>query len=275
MLEEAKSGYTLAQIMPSEVLEGKTVLVTGGAGGLGKHIATRYLEAGANVAICDINDKLLASVNEYLGPTGRFLAVKADITEEAAMQALVDEIVTKFGRLDILVNNAGVMDRFDPVADLSRDMWDNVLNVNLTGSFLGAKVAVNTFLKQEPKGGTILQIGSNASYSGHMSGLAYSVSKHGVQGLVKHTASYYGDQAIYCIGLLLGAMPDTNISTAMQATGINKEGYSNTVGISPVQASTVIRLDDVAKYAIFLADRSVARSANGSLITFTANWPKA
>jgi NAD(P)-dependent dehydrogenase (short-subunit alcohol dehydrogenase family) len=182
-------------IMPQQGLQGTTVLVTGGAGGLGKAISMAYLDAGANVAVCDINEDLLASTRAELEPTGRFLGVKTDITDETAMQQLVDETVAKFGRLDVLVNNAGIMDRFDPVAELDRQVWDRLLNVNLTGSFLSAKAAVNAFLKQE-QGGLVIQIGSNASYAGHTSGLAYSVSKHGVQALVKHTASYYGDQGI-------------------------------------------------------------------------------
>lgn len=260
--------------MPPQQLQGTTVLVTGGGGGLGKAIAKAYLDAGANVAICDINDERLGSARAELNQTGRFLAARVDITDEAAIQHLVDEILVKFGRLDVLVNNAGVMDRFDPVAELDQEVWARLLNINLTGSFLCAKAAVNAFLKQGD-GGLIIQIGSNASYTGHKSGLAYTVTKHGVLALVKHTASFYGDQGIYSICLMLGAMPDTNIADSFSTTGINKQGYEKTVGSNVMQPHNMIKVDDVAKYALFLTDRSIARSSNGALLTFAGNWPRA
>ncbi|RYP79424.1 hypothetical protein DL770_006661 [Monosporascus sp. CRB-9-2] len=263
----------------AQSLEGTTVLVTGAAGGLGKAIAKGYLDAGASVAICDINDERLKQTSDEFERTGRFLGVKTDVTDEAAVNELVDAVVAKFGRIDVLVNNAGIADTFDPIGILSKETWDRVLNINLTGSFLPAKAAVNAMEKQSPPGGVIIQIGSTASSRGMEAGVAYTVSKHGVEALVKNTAGFYGPKGIYAIGLMLGAMIDTNISEGMKALGrFNMEAYSLTASASlkPEQLGEVaVKLDDAAKYCVFLSDRSIAATANGSCITFNKNSPRA
>lgn len=256
------------------------MLVTGGAGGLGKVIATAYLEAGANVAVCDVNEERLSAAREELGSgatTERFLAVQTDITDEEAVDALAADVVARFGRLDILVNNAGIMDIFDPVGDLTKGRWDKVLAVNLTGSFLCMRAAVRAFEKQQPVGGTIIQIGSAASNLGSCAGAAYTVSKHGVAGLVKNTADFYGDRGIYAVGLMLGGMAETNIADAAGGFGgFNRDAYaraSAALTFKPDEHNVPLR--DVAKYCVFLADRSIAATANGSCVPFARNWPKA
>ncbi|EMR67336.1 putative short chain dehydrogenase protein [Eutypa lata UCREL1] len=268
--------------MATTTLAGTTVLVTGAAGGLGKAIAKGYLEAGANVAICDINAERLSQTSAEFEATGRFLGAKTDVTDEEAVVALVDSVVARFGRLDVLVNNAGMADTFQPAGTLSKTAWDRVLSLNLTGSFLPTKAAVNAMEKQEPAGGVIIQIGSTASSRGLESGLAYTVSKHGAAALVKNTAGYYGPKGIYAIGLMLGAMIDTNISESMKGLGEawNMEAFQRTtaatLAANPEEmAGAAIRLVDVAKYCIFLSDRSIAASANGSCITFNKNSPRA
>ncbi|KAI1379936.1 NAD(P)-binding protein [Hypoxylon crocopeplum] len=256
-------------------LQGTTVLVTGAAGGLGKVIATAYLEAGANVAVCDVNEERLAQAQSELEATGRFLAAKTDITDEAAVVRLVDDVVAKFGRLDILVSNAGMADKFDPVGSLSKEHWDRVINLNLTGSFLAFKAAVNAMEKQSPPGGTIIQIGSTATYHGMSSGVAYTVSKHGVAALVKSTAGNYGAKGIYAIGLLLGGMIDTNIQDSIKSLGgFNMEGFGQSIS-SQFKPDQAVHTKDVAKYCLFLADRDIASTSNGSLIGFNRNWPNA
>ncbi|KAI2472216.1 NAD(P)-binding protein [Annulohypoxylon bovei var. microspora] len=259
----------------ADKLQGTTVLVTGAGGGLGKVIATAYLNEGANVVVCDINEERLEQARGELESTGRFLAVNTDITDESAVTKLVDATVAKFGRLDIVVSNAGMADKFDPVGSLSKEHWDKIINLNLTGSFLIFKAAVNAMEKQSPPGGTIIQIGSTASWHGMSSGVAYTVSKHGVAALVKSTAGYYEAKGIYAIGLLLGGMIDTNIQDCFKTlSGFNTEAYAQSISANfkPEQA---IQLKDVAKYCVFLADRDIAATSNGSLVKFNKNHPKA
>ncbi|KAJ1335964.1 glucose 1-dehydrogenase [Microdochium nivale] len=255
-------------------MQGKTVIVTGGASGLGKVIATAYLDAGANVAVCDVNEARLKEVAGEFDSTGRFLSSKADVTDEASVQAFVQSVVDKFGQLDILVNNAGIMDSFAPVGVTTKASWDLLIGVNLTGSFLAMKAAVNAMEKKtggEP-GGLIIQIGSTAGDRGLEAGLAYTVSKHGVNGLVKHTAGAYRSKGIYAVGLMLGGMA-TNIREGMAKSGdVDMDVFALT-DASNMTAADMVDIKDVAKYCLFLSDRSIAATANGGLITFRKNFP--
>lgn len=265
--------------MSSQTLKNTTVLVTGAAGGLGKAIASAYLDAGANVAICDIHDARLAETRSQFEGTGRFLALKTDITSENAVENLVAETVSRFGRLNILVNNAGMMDSFDPVGDLSQANWDKVLGVNLTGSFLCMKYAVRAFqsqpkaLETESLRGLIIQIGSNASTMGIQSGAAYTVSKHGVAALVKNTAGFYGDEGIYAVALMLGVM-QTNINEGMAELGGFNQAVFARSGVAVTGPEAVTDTADVARYCVFLADPRIAAGVNGSYIAFNKNWPR-
>jgi NAD(P)-dependent dehydrogenase (short-subunit alcohol dehydrogenase family) len=158
---------------------GKTVIVTGGAGGLGKAIATAFLEAGANTIIIDVHKGRLdeASAEFEAAHAGRILALQVNLTDGPALDKMMEDVLAKFGRLDVLVNNAGIMDHFDPVADLERPMWDKVIAVNLTAPMMTSKLAVQQFLKQEPQGGAILNVASTASVKGFPAGKTPGLEK--------------------------------------------------------------------------------------------------
>lgn len=260
-------------------LHGITALVTGGASGLGHAIAVKFLEEGGNVVICDVNNDrlqhLVEAWNKGAKYTGRTLLLQTDVTDESSVNKLMGEIVARFGRLDILVNNAGIMDKFDPVGSCDKTLWDRVLAVNLTGPFITSKAAVNQMEAQEPAGGIIINIGSNSSYQGLFAGAAYTVSKHGIMGLTKNTAGFYGPKGIYAMALLLGGM-ETNISDAF-AAGFNQEAMKRTFAAHPgfVMGETSIAVDHVANYCAFLANRDMAAAANGSCIVLNKNWPVA
>lgn len=157
--------------MTEQILVGKTCLVTGGAGGLGKAIATKYLEAGANVVICDINEERLQQASTELSPMGPFKAVKTDITSQSEVESLFKEIIQQFGKIDVLVNNAGIMDKFDPIGDLDPELWNRVIAINLTAPFLLSKLAVRNMLEQEKPEGRIINIVSVAGKAGCAAGM--------------------------------------------------------------------------------------------------------
>lgn len=258
--------------------QGKTVLVTGAAGGLGKAIAKAFLDAGANVVICDVNAQRVAAVDEEWTPAygGRFAARQADVSDEAAVQELVGAAVARFGRLDVLVNNAGVMDDFSPVGACSREQWDRVLRINLTGPFVTTKAAIAQFEKQQqqkPAGGVIINIGSVASVRGFKAGCAYTVSKTALMGLTTNTAGFYGSKGIYCMALLPGAM-ETNISESF-AKSLHMEMFQKIqASHPPVTPDRFVPVESVAKYCVFLSDKDIAPSANGSCIGFSKGWPE-
>lgn len=154
----------------TEAVAGKTCLVTGGASGLGKAIATAFLKAGANVVICDINEGRVKETSTELASAGSLLAVAVDITSASAAEDLFKQITAKFGTLDVLVNNAAIMDKFDPVADVDPELWDRVMAVNLTAPFVLSKLALGVMLKQPVPSGCIINIASAAAKAGWLAG---------------------------------------------------------------------------------------------------------
>jgi NAD(P)-dependent dehydrogenase (short-subunit alcohol dehydrogenase family) len=255
-----------------------TVIVTGAAGGLGKAIAKAFLASGSNVAICDVNqERLTATEKEWLAAghkAEKTLFATTDVADPASVQALVETTVSRFGRLDLLVNNAGIMDDFSPAAECSPENWARVLAVNLNGPFYATRSAVAQFKKQGAGiGGLIINICSVAAWSGHSAGAAYTASKHGLLGLSKNTAFAYADKGIYSVALNLGGM-ETNIGDAM-AKGMDMDFFAKFEQAQPKFDKDKHRVDieNVAKYCVFLSDRGIAKSANGSSLDFTNNWP--
>lgn len=151
----------------SPSLSGKSALITGGAGGLGKAIAETFLKAGAKVLVVDINADRLETASKELSAHGEFHSQNADITNESSVEAIFTTAKEKIGHVDILVNNAGIMDQLDPVGTTEKDMWDRVLAVNLTAPYLMSKHAVKAM---DGKGGVILNIGSTAGAFGFRAG---------------------------------------------------------------------------------------------------------
>lgn len=149
----------------------KTALITGACGGLGRAIAERFLQEGANVAVCDINDDLIADFKEKVSAAYPecTLVVKANVTDDAALDDLFDQAEKTFGHLDYVVNNCGIMDKFDPVGEMDRALWDRIIAVNLTAPAMVSKRAVNMMLKHQTKG-VIINIASIAGLRGYVSG---------------------------------------------------------------------------------------------------------
>lgn len=154
--------------------QGKTVLVTGGGGGLGRKTAENFLNDGANVVVCDINNQLLADFDEKLTSAhpNQTLAVECNITSQDDLDKLFKQAEEKFGTFDIVVNCAGIIDRFTAPGDIELDEWDRVLAVNLTAPTFITKRAVNGFLKSNKKG-AIVNIASVASFKGFANGLYF------------------------------------------------------------------------------------------------------
>ncbi|KAL4878063.1 hypothetical protein BJY04DRAFT_229966 [Aspergillus karnatakaensis] len=256
--------------MAQQTLTGKTVLVTGGASGLGKAIATKYLSAGANVVICDIHAERINDTIEALSVKGTLRGYTYDIAKLEQVEKLFQEILSEFETLDILVNNAGIMDRFEPVADLDPGLWDRVIDVNLTAPYLLSRLAVQTFLAKEKPGGYILNIASMAGKVGLAAGAAYTASKHGLVGLTKNTSSFYVGKGIRCNALILGGM-HTNVTDAFQQ-GINLEGKQRMMEIMQALRVQTCDVEDVASLCLTLAEGGNSAMLNGALIHVDNGW---
>lgn len=170
-------------------LQGKNAYVTGAARGIGKSIAKAFLEAGARVAIADIDLTEAEKTAAELGQAGgEVIAVSVDVTSPESVDACMAQIVSAFGSIDIAVNNAGICINV-PAEEMSLETWKKVLDVNLTGVFLTSQAAGKQMIRQG-KGGSII---NTASMSAHIVNTpqpqcAYNASKAGVIQLSKSMA---------------------------------------------------------------------------------------
>ena len=174
-------------------LNDKIAIVTGGASGLGAGIAQRFVEEGALTIITDINPEG-ETVAKRLG--AEFLT--QDVSAESSWVDTIDEVVSRFGRLDVLVNNAGIFSN-SPVDETRLEDWQRVMDVNLTGVFLGCKHAVRAMKKNTGSTrGSIVNLSSVVGLRGQLGGAAYGASKGGVRLLTKTVALENAAISIRC-----------------------------------------------------------------------------
>ena len=162
----------------------KVALVTGAGTGIGRAIALAFLREGYNVVLAGRRIEPLESVAKESG-TERALPVSTDVGNPDSVRALFAKIKDRFGRLDVLVNNAGVSGMGMNFEDISFDQWQNVVNINLTGSFLCAQGAFNLMKQQVPQGGRIINNGSISAHAPRPNSAPYTSTKHAITGLTK------------------------------------------------------------------------------------------
>jgi NAD(P)-dependent dehydrogenase (short-subunit alcohol dehydrogenase family) len=192
---------------------GKSAIVTGGASGIGRVIALAFARQGATVVLADIN---LADAEETIrrieaaGGTGVFF--RADVSREEEVKNLVAFVVERCGKLDFACNDAGITSPQMPIVEFSRDWWDRVVAVNMTGVFLCLKHELQQMLKQGS--GSIVNIASAASFIGSPGMAAYSAAKHGVMGLTKTAALEVAQKGVrvnaVAPGLVNAGLTDTS-----------------------------------------------------------------
>lgn len=170
-------------------LDGKKIFVTGGARGIGKSVAAAFAQAGADLAIVDVDIEEAERTAEQLAAENgvETIAVKTDVTKPDEVQAMMDTILNKFQRLDVAFCNAGICMNI-PAEEMTFDQWKKVIDINLTGVFLTAQAAGKVMLKQG--GGSII---NTASMSAHIVNVpqpqcSYNASKAGVIQLTKSLA---------------------------------------------------------------------------------------
>jgi len=211
-------------------LRGRVAVVTGGAGLLGAEFCRTLAEAGAAVAVVDLNASASQAVADELTKSGyKALAVPTDITRPESVNALVEKVLSTFGRLDVLVNSAALDPKFDAEAlkkgiapgafeDYPLDQWNAALGVNLTGMFLVTQACVTPMIEQGKKG-SIINICSTYGLNGPdqriyvKSGqrvafkpVYYTVTKAGVMGFTKYLAAYYAETEIRVNALTPGGV---------------------------------------------------------------------
>lgn len=168
---------------------GKTAIVTGAGTGIGKAVATALLKEGWNTVFCGRRQALLEQAVSYAGPTeARALPVACDISKPDQVDALFETVAGVFGRVDLLFNNAGMGYKSTPIDEIPVEVWNEVVGVNLTGSFLCARAAFRAMRNQAPMGGRIINNGSVSAYAPRPGSVPYTATKHAITGLTKTLA---------------------------------------------------------------------------------------
>jgi NAD(P)-dependent dehydrogenase (short-subunit alcohol dehydrogenase family) len=181
-------------ILDLVTLDGKTAVVTGAASGIGAAVAKRLAEAGADIAVLDVDKTKGPQIEkdiQKLGLRAKFFA--CDVGCRSQCQKAIDGVLKDFGRLDILVNNAGVIIRKN-IVDLSEGEWDRVLDINLKSIYLLSRLVIPLMLQN--KGGSIVNLGSGWGIKGGPDAAAYCASKSGVVNLTRAMAIDHGRHGI-------------------------------------------------------------------------------
>ena len=171
--------------------KGKCVVVTGASSGMGRKIALDFAKEGATViAVARRLERLEEIAKEAESFAGKILPYQGDISLEEVNNGMIDYAVKECGKLDVLVNNAGIMDEFTPIGELTDELYNKVMAVNLNGPIYAMRKAVQVMLEQETKG-NIVNIASIGGICGARAGVAYTASKHAIVGATKNTAYMY------------------------------------------------------------------------------------
>lgn len=234
-------------------MDGKVVVITGAASGMGLAMAHDFSRRGAKVACFDLNEERGRAVAEEVAAAGGAAAFKkVDVTDKAAVSAAVGEIEAELGPLTTWVNSAGVS-KMMPFLDSSEELWDLTLDVNLKATFLCCQVAIERML--EHGGGEILNMSSLSGKKASSWQTVYCASKFGVQGLTQSIAKEFADKGIRVNSICPGIVP-TEMWDKL------KYEYAKKRDLDPeevlpyfkrnIPMHRLVELDDVINAAVFL-----------------------
>jgi NAD(P)-dependent dehydrogenase (short-subunit alcohol dehydrogenase family) len=237
-----------------------TAIVTGGGSGLGREVARALLAAGWKVAVAGRREPLLLeTVTGGDWQPELALVVPADVTVPHSVAALFDAVARRWGRLDLLVNNAGVFGPGGAVDELTVEQWRQIVDTNLTGSFLCASHAVRMMKAQDPRGGRIINNGSISAHSPRPRSAGYTATKHAITGLTK-SISLDGRQFDIACGQIDIGNAATELTAAISRGALQADGS--------VVAEPTFDARYVAEAVLFMA--SLPLDANVQFLTITA-----
>lgn len=244
-------------------MKGKRVVVTAGAQGIGLAITQAFAEAGAEVHICDVSDEFLASAKRILPGVSQS---RTDVSDEAQVDAMFDELLSRWGTLDALVNNAGIAGPTAQVEETSVADWAQTIAVNLTGPFLCARRAVP--LLKASGGGSIVNLSSIAGRLGFPLRTPYSASKFGVIGLTETWAMELGPSNIrvnaILPGIVAGARQERVIAAKAASYGIGHEEMRQRL-LANVSLRKMVTAQDIANQILFICSPAGAAISGQSL----------
>ena len=240
----------------SRQLQDKIAIVTGAASGIGREIAATYGREGAKVAIADLNrDAAEAAAAELRSAGATAMAVGADVTDEAQVNAAVAEVVAAWGGVDVLVSNAGIQ-IVHPLEDFPFAEWKKMLAIHLDGAFLTTKACL-PHMYASGRGGSVIYMGSVHSKEASMLKAPYVAAKHGLIGLAKviakEGAAHKVRANVICPGFVCTPLVDKQIPEQSRALGISEDDVIRKVMLKDTVDGEFTTTADVAEVALFFA----------------------
>lgn len=235
-------------------LDGKVALVTGAASGIGLAIAKRFVEAGGRVAIADLNEDGAKQAAGDIAVGDRAIGLGVDVSNEAQVDAAVEQTVAAFGRIDILVSNAGIQ-IVHPLEEFPFAEWRRMLAIHLDGAFLLTKACIRHMYRQNS--GALIYMGSVHSHEASPLKSAYVTAKHGLLGfartMAKEGAKHNVRANVICPGFVLTPLVEKQIPEQARELGISEEHVVSDVMLRDTVDKQFTHVEDVADVALMLA----------------------
>lgn len=246
-------------------LQGKVAVVTGAARGIGRAIALRLAVEGARVAVVDVREAEGRETARLINQAGggghgeeRAVFVQTDVAEAAQVQAMVDTVIERWGRIDVLVNDAGICP-FEDFLEMPEALWDRVLEVNLKGYFLVSQAVARAMIERGTKGRIIAVSSISAEFGGSQQA-HYCASKAGINLLVKSMAISLGPHGITCNAVLPGTV-ETDINREALAEPAVREYWSQRAPLGRLGQP-----EDIAGPVLFFATDDAAWCTGALLV---------
>ena len=244
---------------------GKTVVVTGGARGIGRRIVEQFFAAGANVALCSRSAEGKEQLERDIAgdELGRIMARSVDVADVAQLQAFIDEASERFGGIDILVNNAGIMTSED-VCDITEEQWERVVGIDLKSVVFACQEFARLH-RAAGTGGAIVNISSISATTYLPNNLLYNIAKAGVNTTTKTLARALGPDGIRVNAVGPGSTP-TDLNAAMYADPEVERALC-----ARLPLGRRARKDDIANAVLFLAS-DAADYVTGQVLYVEGGW---
>lgn len=247
-------------------LKDKIIVLTGGSSGIGETTALRLAEEGGKVvAVARRYEKLEKLAEKAKDMAGEIYPLAGDMSKDEDIKSIIKKTIDKYGKIDVLINNAGVLDGFLSADNMEDEVWDRVMNINLTGPMKLIREAM-PYMKEQ-KSGNIINISSVGGFLGARGGLAYVTSKHGIIGMTRHIAAIFGQDGIRCNAVSPGNIK-TDIGGSVENPNMKVlDKVMKTAELLPVAGDPV----EIANVILFLASDE-SSFINGATLVADGGW---